>query len=94
MSKDEYKSECIRLKTNLAEIRHALGCPGARQEATLERIIFLKDFVTAVNESDCGSNSCMFAKHKGGMRTNGPCRCMEKHPICLAARRLAMAVRK
>ena len=27
-------------------------------------------------EPDCGSSSCMFSA-KGGMRTNGPCRCME-----------------
>lgn len=27
-------------------------------------------------EPDCGSSSCMFS-NKGGMRTNGPCRCME-----------------
>jgi hypothetical protein len=26
---------------------------------------------------DCGSNSCMFAAKKGGMRTNGPCTCLE-----------------
>lgn len=26
---------------------------------------------------DCGDNSCMFAETKGGMRTNGGCRCLE-----------------
>lgn len=26
-------------------------------------------------ELDCGDNSCYFAKDKGGMRTNGGCRC-------------------
>lgn len=26
---------------------------------------------------DCGSNSCRYAQIKGGMRTNGPCRCTE-----------------
>lgn len=26
---------------------------------------------------DCGDNSCMFAKNKGGMRTNGGCRCLK-----------------
>src|SRR3954463_11516093 len=32
---------------------------------------------------DCGDNSCRFAtKDKnGGMRTNGGCRCLEKHRI-------------
>lgn len=27
-------------------------------------------------ELDCGDNSCLFAKSKGGMRTNGGCRCL------------------
>ena len=27
-------------------------------------------------DPDCGSGSCMFM-HKGGMRPNGPCRCLE-----------------
>ncbi len=28
--------------------------------------------------SDCGDNSCLFAgKNKGGMRTNGGCRCID-----------------
>ncbi len=26
-------------------------------------------------EQDCGDNSCRYAKNKGGMRTNGGCRC-------------------
>lgn len=26
---------------------------------------------------DCGDNSCRFAKNRGGMRTNGGCRCFE-----------------
>lgn len=32
--------------------------------------------MSTTQEPDCGSNSCMFS-NKGGMRTNGPCRCME-----------------
>lgn len=27
---------------------------------------------------DCGDNSCRFARDKGGMRTNGGCRCWER----------------
>ncbi len=27
---------------------------------------------------DCGDNSCRFALRKGGMRTNGGCRCMDR----------------
>ena len=32
---------------------------------------------------DCGDNSCRFARKdkRGGMRTNGGCRCLEKHRI-------------
>lgn len=26
---------------------------------------------------DCGDNSCMFARQKTGMRTNGGCRCLK-----------------
>jgi len=26
---------------------------------------------------DCGDNSCVYAKKKGGMRTNGGCRCFQ-----------------
>ncbi len=30
---------------------------------------------------DCGDNSCRFAKKRGGMRTNGGCRCLDKRSI-------------
>lgn len=29
---------------------------------------------------DCGDNSCYFAPRKGGMRTNGGCRCLSNNP--------------
>ncbi len=32
----------------------------------------------AMPDWDCGSNSCRFAKIKGGMRTNGGCTCLEE----------------
>lgn len=28
---------------------------------------------------DCGDNSCLFAKSKTGMRTNGGCRCLSHY---------------
>ena len=31
--------------------------------------------VGSMLDLDCGDNSCLFAEHKGGMRTNGGCRC-------------------
>jgi hypothetical protein len=31
-----------------------------------------------VEHPDCGDNSCLFAEKKGGMRTNGGCRCFCK----------------
>ncbi len=33
-----------------------------------------------MNELDCGDNSCLFAERKGGMRTNGGCRCLDELP--------------
>ena len=36
---------------------------------------------------DCGDNSCWFATAKGGMRTNGGCRCYDRSD--LAGRRYA-----
>lgn len=30
---------------------------------------------------DCGDNSCRFAVKKGGMRTNGGCRCMSNRSL-------------
>lgn len=35
----------------------------------------------AVEPPDCGDNSCRFAKSKGGMRTNGGCRCYRDNSI-------------
>lgn len=32
--------------------------------------------MSTAQEPDCGSSSCIFSS-KGGMRTNGPCRCYE-----------------
>lgn len=30
----------------------------------------------SMGDMDCGDNSCLFAWKKGGMRTNGGCRCL------------------
>lgn len=32
-------------------------------------------------DPDCGDNSCRYASHRGGMRTNGGCRC-DNCPVC------------
>ena len=42
-----------------------------------------------MSDIDCGDNSCMFAKHKGGMRTNGGCRCFENAGFVRSATRSA-----
>lgn len=34
----------------------------------------------AMGDMDCGDNSCVFAWKKGGMRTNGGCRCLQDLP--------------
>ena len=39
---------------------------------------------------DCGDNSCSFAPKKGGMRTNGGCRCLD----AVEDRALARAIRR
>ena len=33
-------------------------------------------------DMDCGDSSCAFAKTRGGMRTNGGCRCLENLGFC------------
>lgn len=33
-----------------------------------------------MGDLDCGDNSCLFAWKKGGMRTNGGCRCLQDLP--------------
>ena len=38
---------------------------------------------------DCGDNSCRFALKKGGMRTNGGCRCIERGGPPMVPRSLA-----
>jgi hypothetical protein len=38
----------------------------------------LRRAAEAMPDWDCGSNSCRFAKIKGGMRTNGGCTCLEE----------------
>ena len=48
---------------------------------------------------DCGDNSCQFAVKKGGMRTNGGCRCVdnlvdERDGWKLIARRLGVLVKE
>lgn len=41
------------------------------------------------NTPDCGDNSCLFGgQGKGGMRTNGGCRCFKELP---AAKRIFVA---
>lgn len=42
---------------------------------------------------DCGDNSCRFATVKGGMRTNGGCRCFKYGPAPGVIPRLALAWR-
>jgi hypothetical protein len=33
-----------------------------------------------MSELDCGDNSCKYSKNRGGMRTNGGCRCVVNKP--------------
>ncbi len=43
---------------------------------------------------DCGDNSCMFAEKRGGMRTNGGCRCLKEIDSDPAKRRHVTAAIK
>jgi hypothetical protein len=49
-------------------------CRGPTREQQLEEA--LRALTEALN-LDCGDNSCRFARKRGGMRTNGGCRCIE-----------------
>lgn len=40
------------------------------------------------NTMDCGDNSCLFARIKGGMRTNGGCRCLDQLGVERKAQRV------
>lgn len=40
----------------------------------------LRDAAQRLQGLDCGDNSCRFAVKKGGMRTNGGCRCLDRQP--------------
>lgn len=41
-----------------------------------EKLALLKEYWEKL-DFDCGDNSCQYAKKKGGMRTNGGCRCFQ-----------------
>lgn len=40
----------------------------------------IKKIAERISKLDCGDSSCLFAKNKGGMRTNGGCRCLNGRP--------------
>lgn len=52
-------------------------------DAETERLITIG--VQRLKGKDCGDNSCHFATKKGGMRTNGGCRCLSGLPDVLRA---------
>jgi len=35
------------------------------------------EIIKGMTGKDCGSNSCLFADNKTGMRTNGSCTCLD-----------------
>lgn len=40
----------------------------------------LRKIAERISNLDCGDSSCLFSKQKGGMRTNGGCRCLNGRP--------------
>lgn len=56
-----------------------LVCEPARPKLDQEVAEFLE--AASKDAPDCGDNSCRFAAKRGGMRTNGGCRCMDKRSM-------------
>jgi hypothetical protein len=52
--------------------------------------IFAQKLVRDLAAADCGDNSCKFARAKGGMRTNGGCRCANNVEAAIAQRDAAI----
>jgi hypothetical protein len=82
---------CISLEGN--ETRHHKDCVFYPESLTkmyddaMEKVRLLTvalsvgDTLVKVYELDCGDNSCYFKGYgKGGMRTNGGCRCAQNKP--------------
>ena len=53
-----------------------------------DAIARLRELHASYLDRDCGDNSCVFARTRTGMRTNGGCRCMERSGTQSVARRL------
>jgi hypothetical protein len=73
----------------MAEVRRL-----ASQLASAEyEALAVSQFAVALAEGlDCGDNSCMFkARGKGGMRTNGGCRCLGEGPTLKKRKALELA---
>lgn len=77
----------LLVKDAMEKCRAALAAPEAvngELEQTKERVRVLVDVVRAAEQYvDCGDNSCRF-KARGGMRTNGGCRCADR-PLVMAS---------
>lgn len=81
-------AEIARLNGELGVIGY-VSADGARIKKLHDEITHLRSDLDIAREAlrrageampdwDCGSNSCRFAKIKGGMRTNGGCTCLEE----------------
>lgn len=67
----------ISTRTHALELAaHAAGVEEER-ERTRERHKHLDAALDLLENIDCVDGSCLFAKDKTGMRTNGGCRCIE-----------------
>ena len=83
-----YRDECRYLSDKLRDLR-------AQLDVANKRVADIDAAVAAIRERcDCGVNSCMFASPRTGMRTNGGCRCWERHSAQLLFRRLLQACEK
>ena len=84
------QSANLSANKRIVELEHELGewmrrAQGWESEAAIATERFNQLSAAQPGEPldlDCGDSSCAFAKTRGGMRTNGGCRCLENLGFC------------
>ena len=73
---DELNVGTATMPTDVAAVKVA----EAQHEIAQLREVAIRAADLALFDSDCGDNSCHFAKEHKGMRTNGGCQCIDTFP--------------
>lgn len=83
---NDFKTRGLNTQVHISE---QLNVKLQAAEAKSAKLIEVFDF-----DLDCGDNSCFYAKKKGGMRTNGGCRCVSNNQshVNLVLRKIREAV--